>query len=488
LNHKRATTDICYVVSFGFAARMLLQTGLLERLLVAGKSVAVITPDAEHENLRALLRYSGFSLHEAAAVHGLWHDNYLFKRKYYLEDIRANPALWEKHVYSLRYSKSLHPWRRVRPLYYLLIYYLIKLFPGIRRRFLVQEKRYLQSEQISALLQEIQPRLVVATYPVNILEAQVMYAAKQAHLPTVLQLLSWDNITSKGRFPVVAEHYVLWGPIMSQELLSYYPEVAPAQIRECGVPHFDHYEAFRGGSRHRSRLAYLGLDPDRPYLFFAMSAERFAPREIDIVEQLSAAIRANVFGPDLQLVVRPHPQVVSGHMTDKSWLGRLERLVGERVAVDWPRLLPSNLRWSMHREDMDQLAALLAGCTLCLNSGSTISIEALLLDKPVILTAFDAEDQLPYWQSARRLVDYVHLRKLVELGGITVAHSKADLAAAITQYLREPEHLRHNRQATIAQECYATDGQATARTVTALLNLLEEKRPERTQDPLHVKN
>ena len=452
---------------------MLLQTKLLNQLADAGKRVAIIAPDIEDVNLQALAEQSGVELYAAPVANSLWNEDYLYKRKYYLEDIKANPALWEKHMYSLWYSKSKHPWRRVRPLYYLLIHRLIKLFPSIRKRFLSSEKRYLQSATITDLLHKIQPRLVVATYPVNILEAQVLYAARTAGIHTLLHLLSWDNITSKGRFPVLADEYIVWGEIMEAELQEYYQ--TPRQyIHRCGVPHFDYYEQYRNGEAHTEELAQMGLQPDAPYLFFAMSAERFTPHEIDIVEQLARAVRDNTFGPDVQLIIRPHPQVVQGNLTRSGWRQRLEQLVGDRVAVDWPRLLKSGLRWSLQQQDMHHLAALLAGCSLCLNSGSTISIEAQLLDKPVILTSFDAGYQLPYWKSARRLIDYTHLKKLIALGGISVARDQQQLETLIGRYLDDPSWQRAERQRASYQQCYERDGQATQRVKAAVINILND--------------
>ena len=39
------TIDVCYIVSHGFASRMLVQTDLLGRLSDAGKRVALIAPE-----------------------------------------------------------------------------------------------------------------------------------------------------------------------------------------------------------------------------------------------------------------------------------------------------------------------------------------------------------------------------------------------------------------------------------------------------------
>lgn len=465
-------TDICYVISHGFAARMLLQTGLIRRLAREGKQIAIITPDPGDDNLVTFREEPKVKVYGHAVKTGLWGDDYLFKRKYYLEDIRSNTALWEKHIYEIFYSPSRHPWRRIRAFYYYAIHKLIPYFPSIRRQFLRNEHRYLRSQKTADLLQKIDPEVVIATYPVNFMEARVLYAAKAAKIKTVLHLLSWDNITAKGKFPVSADEYIVWGEVMYRELKAQY-QIADYKIHLCGVPHFDHHVQVREQPDYRKLVAELGLDPDRPYLFFAMSSPRFAPREMDIVEQLTADIERGVFGPDLQLIVRPHPQNVQGFMADQSWVGRLKGIQSRRVAVDFPRLNTSNLRWSMQQVDMDRLSNLLTGCALCLNSGSTVSIDALMHHKPVILTSFDGTARLNYWKSARRLVDYTHLRKFVKLGGAEVVRSTEALNHTIKEYLSNPHQKESQRLQALEQECFRDDGRATERVVKALNRILD---------------
>jgi len=142
------TTDICYVISHGFAARMILQTGLVERLAAAGKSVAIITPDAADDNLVALKKNPLITVYNSDIKLTIWDDDYGVKRRYYLEDIRA-------------------------------------------------EGSYLKDVKATQLLEEINPKLVVSTYPINYLESKFLYAAKEAKIATLIHLLSWDNITSR---------------------------------------------------------------------------------------------------------------------------------------------------------------------------------------------------------------------------------------------------------------------------------------------------
>jgi len=72
------------------------------------------------------------------------------------------------------------------------------------------------------------------------LEAKFLYAAKKKKATTLIHLLSWDNITSKGIFPVIPDQFILWGKVMYQELKEYYG-TADEAVHICGVPHFDNH-------------------------------------------------------------------------------------------------------------------------------------------------------------------------------------------------------------------------------------------------------
>jgi len=466
-------TNICYIISHGFAARMLLQTGLIQQLTEHGKSIAIITPDPDDKNLIELKTNPLVKIYDPEIQQTIWDDDYGFKRMYYLEDLKSNPVFWEKHLYSIFYSKSIHPWKRIRPFYYYLIYQLIKLFPSIRSRFQKTEGKHLISKKASNLIKEIQPELVVSTYPINFLEAKFLYAAKQLEVKTMIHLLSWDNITSKGIFPVIPDYFIVWGKVMFRELKEYYG-VSDSQVQICGVPHFDHHINVKKNPGYEELLVELSLDPNKPYLFVAMSSPRFAPHEIDIVEWLAKAINDNVFGKDLQLIIRPHPQNVQGALSDKKWIGRLDNLRGDRIAVDYPQLLKSKVRWSMRKSDMDHLSNLLLGCSICLNSGSTVSIDALIMEKPVILTSFDGDKKLNYWKSARRLIDYTHQKKFVALGGAETVFSYEELEQSIHKYLEDPNYRSEERQNALSMECHLNDGKSTSRVVETVLEFLKK--------------
>jgi len=468
-------TDIAYIISHGFAARMLMQTDLLGKLSQKGFKIAVITPDKNDKNLVTYTEGKQIDIYEYNPKSALWTGEYIRLRKYLFEDIRKNPALWEKHlrdVINARQRKSFSALFKIR--FYYFIYLLVRTFPVLRKLFAGFERKSLKDPDADSLIDQLQPELLIATFPVNLSESRLLFAGNKAKgTRTVIHLLSWDNITCKGHFPQLADYYISWGDIMKEEFMEYY-SIPEQKIINTGVPHFDLHIQVSGSEVYKSLIQQKGLDPEIPYVFFAMSSPYFAPHEIDIVEWLSQKIETGHFGK-MQMIIRPHPQNMGGSMADNTWIQRLKNLQTKNISVDWPKMVESNLNWSMQMGDMLDFAHLIEGCIISVNSGSTVAIDSLLHNKPVILTLFDAENKLPWWQSASRIKDYKHCRKLVDEGGATIVNDYDEFLTAINGYLSDKNYQQEKRQHARFREVGVNDGNATGRVVDAIQQIMANR-------------
>jgi hypothetical protein len=461
--------DVCYVVSHGFAARMVLHSGLVPKLRALGLTVAVLAPRGEGEAVPKAASAGEIAWVDAPPPDPRRANLYGDLRPYLTEDVRRNPALLARHQ---RMAAATSRRRRLQVAAQLAVSDAGRAVPALRRPFLAFERRLLHDRRIDDRLDDLAPRAVVSTYPVNALDAGALAWARTRRVRTIGHLLSWDNITCKGRFTEVPERFVAWGPIMRDELREHYG-VSNDHVVEAGVPHFDAHASASPEGR-TAAVARVGLDPARPYLFFGMSAPIFAPHEIDVVEALVAEVRQGRFGEGMQLVVRPHPQNVTGAMADAAWLPRLDRLGVAPVGIDWPRVEKTALLWSMAEDDLPGLANLLSGAAVVLNSGSTLSIDALVHDRPVVLTPYDADRaDLPWWASARRVVEYVHLAKLLGYGGVRVVRGHAEMVDAILAYLADPSRDRDARRRALRAELAVSDGTASAACARAIAAFLD---------------
>lgn len=465
---ERKRLHVCYLVTHGFSARMVLQSQLVPELAARGARITVLCPagidrELERHAIPGVLEFASGNFRVNKATHGQISE----LRRYFREPLRDNPALWSRHLY---YRNSSKGWIRRRADLFSLIHRTCYRSRIVNRLFGSLDHWLHRSRSVRKRLQQLEPDLVVSTYPVSAFETSCLIEAQRLGQRTVGHLLSWDNITCKGRFVVIPDDFVSWGPIMSEELQEHY-QVSTSRIHECGVPHFDGHLRLVDPAYLSSVLAELGLSPDRPFLLFGMSSPIFAPREIEIVEWLAGEVRANRWGPQLQLVVRPHPQNVTGHFADPSWLPRLEALRGPRVGLNMPLLAEGKLAWNMQDEDLKVLVNLLGGCALSINSGSTLSIDALMHNKRVLLTFFDAAEQLPWWQSARRIAEFPHYAKLLATGGVLPTFSLDELAREIARGLADPDAGHRERQQAIARECGPADGKSAGRVAEALFRI-----------------
>jgi len=463
---------LTYLATHGFAVRMIFQTGLLRRLTENGVRVSVVVPDADDPNLVALGTRDDVTLVQFSTK-PRWVDRFLKTiRKYLVEDIRKNPPLWDKHQELIRVGQG-NTGRRLVAHLGLFFGDVVLRFPYLRTVFLRWEKRILLREEELEFIREQAPGLLVSTYPVTAPEPGLLLAAQSLGIPTVLHLLSWDNITAKGHFQALADDYITWGPTMAEELSAYYG-VGPERITRCGVPHFDLYFGGKELPVGAGPLVQSLLDEQKPYLFFAMSAARYAPRETDILRQLCAATRSG--GPlhGVKIVARPHPSALGGVLNDDETLNRLKELEAEEgLLVSYPDMTAgSRMNWSVRDTDMYELVYLLRGAAVVLNSGSTVNVEALALARPVVVTSFDGPDQLPYEKSARRLKDYPHLRKLFADGGGEVVTNTEDMLVAISRFLADPDYRLEERKFALHRQIGDQNGDATGKVAGTLRQLL----------------
>jgi len=461
---------IAYMISHGHTARGALQTGLLEKM-------------AEHHQVVVLAKESSMAILEPLRALGIELVSFSYSidrkdeqrgilRSHVHQNIKRNPALWEKHLQRTRNKKNHWKRRLLNHLHYW-TGTAIRTVPGGKQKFIRWEQEGYYKPHAAELLGSLQLNAIISTRPVDEMEMYLLEAARRLNIHRIFYILSWDNITSKGIFPVLANSYLTWGPIMNEELQEYYG-VGEDNMYLTGVTHFDVHAQVKDGSLGiPNLLSSVGLDDNKPYLFFTMSASYFAPNEIDIVEHLARQVEQNAFGEEMQLVVRPHMANLMADRSDQSWLTRLKALKTNRVVVDFPDSDNSLLTWYMAKDDMIRLSSLLHGATACLNSCSTVAIEAIYLNRPVIITAFDTE-QWPFWSSARRLRDYVHLQKLFALGACQLVGDLQQMDEAIAEYIAHPDMHAEARQRAIERECYRNDGRATERFVAHVNTIMEK--------------
>jgi hypothetical protein len=131
-------------------------------------------------------------------------------------------------------------------------------------------------------------------------------------------------------------------------------------------------------------------------------------------------------------------------------------------------------------EDLYIYTSLLRHAALGINPASTVSLELMMVGKPIINLGFEPPgSDLPHWSRFARHIDYDHYRPVVASGGVMVARSIEELKNLIMQGLDHPQagcEAQKNFICTFFGKML--DGKAGERIANQLVNLSKSKLPD----------
>jgi hypothetical protein len=293
-------------------------------------------------------------------------------------------------------------------------------------------------------------------------EGPYRMAARDLGLPIATSILSFDNLTSRG--PLARDHhYLVWGSRMKGQLLRLYPELRESQVTITGTPQFDfHRQPACTWTRART-LEALGVPPAVPpggrYFLYGASHAVLTPEEPRLVAQLAARM-------DQRPVLAGHTLVVRLHPLDDPvrWQAHVASSARVRISPPFAHASAAADGWTVPSpEDHARLTSSLAHADGCLNIASTLSLDAAILDRPVVCIDFTGEPQSP---RDMLYAEYgaEHYAPLVASGGIRLAHSWTELLDLMEAAVAAPERDRDRRARMV-------DGHSAERVARTLIAL-----------------
>jgi hypothetical protein len=328
--------------------------------------------------------------------------------QYYL--IRWNRYL-PKLARNMAYNK---PARKI--LSHSLVYRLLKYF-----ECMVPPDQKIYSDLITK-----RPDVVVAT-PMNMRfseEVEYVKAANALKIPTVVPVLSWDNLTTKGLFHVIPNLTIVWNAVQYHEAVNIHglPE---NKVVITGAPFFDKWFDNHDMVEHRDQFCRrIGLDPLRPFILYLGSSANIAKDETWMIEKIYKGIKNH---PDpqvreLNLLVRPHPSSAKNYK-------KMER--GNIIV--WPKegALPETSQ--AQRDFYNSLCH--SKLTIGINTSGII--DAIINDKPC-LTVITKE----YLGTQKQATHFNHL---LDADVLEVTYSLKECLEAIRRIICGKDHYQAQR-------------------------------------------
>ena len=291
------------------------------------------------------------------------------------------------------------------------------------------------------------------------------YGARQRNIKTCAYVVSWDNPTTKGPFPVRPDRAIIWNKIMREELLQYH-DFAPEELFVSGPPQFDIYHDTSNYISRDDFFRKWNLDPARRLITYTTGTVQLFPLEHENVEDIYRKVAGGAFRQPCQMLLRLHPK----HDYERFKIFENRPLL--TVQLPGRRGKTDDL-WNPSREDMYGLGETMFHSDVVVNIASTITIDAACFDKPVVNVAYDGFSGLkPYARSCRRIYDFDHYKRVVETGGAKMTFNIDETVTAIQRYLDDPSLERAGRARIVQEQCCYFDGQSGQRIARYLIELL----------------
>lgn len=257
---------------------------------------------------------------------------------------------------------------------------------------------------------------------------------KVAHnmgIPTVVFIFSWDNLTSRSRIFAPYDYYLVWNKTMREKLLSIYAFIPPERIIITGTPQFDFHFKPEFCLERAELCKRIGIDPQRPFVLYTAGIDRHFPEEYRTVELVIKLLQEINIKPKPQLVVRIYVKGISPEMKALAKRGLPD--------VVFPPVLWEE-KWFMPMyEDLAIYTSLLHHCCMGINPASTVSLELMIHDKPIINLGLDPPgSNLPHHLRWMRHINFDHFKPVAESGAVMVARSEKDLKDMLIRGLTHP--------------------------------------------------
>jgi hypothetical protein len=297
------------------------------------------------------------------------------------------------------------------------------------------------------LLKEDQPTHLFFTHQRPPFLAPFLYAAQQLKIPTSTFIFSWDNLASKGRMLGTFDYFLVWSHLMQSELLYFYPMVKKEKVKVVGTPQFEPYVMLKYKTTAEEFYTKFGLDANLKTICYSCADVTIGPNDPVVIRAIANAIRNNAIGTKVQLLVRTSPaeddsrfRAIREEFPEIIWNVPKWILTRENHAESWSQRIPSE-------EDIIDLRSLLENVDLNINMCSTMSLDFMLFDKPVINTVFGNPENGLY--DDQRFLNFGHFKKVVDSQSVTIAKNETELINQINEALSNPNQRTAERKAMI---------------------------------------
>ena len=220
-------------------------------------------------------------------------------------------------------------------------------------------------------------------------------AAKDLEITTSSFIFSWDNLPSKGRMAAPFDSFLVWSELMKKELEYFYPDTKNKLVKVVGTPQFEPYVLKKYQVSQKDFTEKFTIKPNLKTICYSCGDVSTSKSDGLYIETIAEAILEKEI-PMVNLVVRTSPAEDGSRFKEIKerfpfiiWNFPKWEITRQNHPEPWSQRVP-------FKEDIEDLRSLLEYCDLNINMCSTMSLDFMIFDKPVINPVFGNEENEMY--------------------------------------------------------------------------------------------
>lgn len=261
-------------------------------------------------------------------------------------------------------------------------------------------------------------KIDLALLPSAAIENQVFEMVqylKSIRVKTVLCIENWDNLTSKSVLISEPDYVFVMGQFCAKHGVSI-QNLPASKMRVAGIPRFNPYRKIvlenekidASHSSKKIRLLYLGFSV--PHC------------ETNLLNEIIRLLDASKLRDQYEFSYKPHP-VRQTRFYESISLSDKIQVIGKNSSQSGFKAIPAiDQNHIQHILDAD----------LIISTPTSMAIECMLLQKPIIIDGTD--DGIHRTTAREALRNYVHLKDLKKIEGLSFGSSASDIVAKITAF------------------------------------------------------
>ena len=472
---------ISIIIPNGWAIKGFILTDTIN-VLSKKMNVVILSPLSNEDSFRSLfvgknIYFEQYNIPKMTNLYEeidkllFWCHEYRTKRKHATK-LYKRQREW---FYEARPRKSLLTFikfKLIRPLEALFakyFFFLITLNIEILIEKFFYKKLTTESNRLKKVYQKYNVSLAMSTQPLIVyFDRAGIWAAEELGIPSICYLMAWDNLSTKGRIPFNCKYYFVWSEWMKKELLISHKHILPEQVIITGAHILDFYKKEELRLCKEDFFEMLDLDITRPLVLFAPPPPSTSPALPQMLDQIFNEFETGSISNNPQLLLRLHP--IGGIGPYKHMLQKYPNIKYTDSSMDNKSL---GTLWMPTMEDMTLMVNSVLHCDLMVNVSSTMTLEAFMVDKPVINIAYDYDKGSYPETLIRNALTFRSYSPVVKTKSTKIAYDFDLLIKFIESYLNEPEQDKKNRSELLELICGNTKLDSSTVTALKIIELFE---------------